>query len=126
MTYAVAASAVAVTTAPDSSVALIDRAHLTQMTLGDAALEREILSLFDRQSELLLERMRALPPAAVSTLAHTLKGSAKGVGAWNVARAAEAVELADGTLAEFRAAIERLGVEIGATRALIAEMLRTH
>jgi hypothetical protein len=62
----------------------------------------------------------------VSTLAHTLKGSARGVGAWNVARAAEAVELADGTLAEFRAAIERLGVEIGATRALIAEMLRTH
>jgi CRP-like cAMP-binding protein len=126
MTYAVAASAVAVATTPESSGALIDRAHLAQMTLGDAALEREILSLFERQSELLIERIRTLPPAAVSTLAHTLKGSAKGVGAWNVARAAEAVELADGTLAEFRAAIERLAVEIGATRALIADMLRTH
>lgn len=126
MTYAVAASAVTVATAPESSEALIDRAHLAQMTLGDANLEREILSLFARQSELLMERMQAMPPAAVSTLAHTLKGSAKGVGAWNVARAAEAVELADGTLAEFRAAIERLGVEIVATRALIAEMLRTH
>jgi HPt (histidine-containing phosphotransfer) domain-containing protein len=126
MTYAVAASAVTVAPAPESSEALIDRAHLAQMTLGDAALEREILSLFARQAELLMERMQAMPPAAVSTLAHTLKGSARGVGAWKVARAAEAVELADGTLAEFRAAIERLGTEIVATRALIADMLRTH
>ena len=126
MTYAVAASAVAVATTPESSGALIDRAHLAQMTLGDAALEREILSLFARQAELLMERMQAMPPAAVSTLAHTLKGSARGVGAWKVARAAEAVELADGTLAEFRAAIERLGTEIVATRTLIADMLRTH
>ena len=126
MTYAVAATAVAAATAPEPTDGLIDRAHLAQMTLGDTSLEREILALFERQAELLIDRMQTLPPPAVSTLAHTLKGSARGVGAWNVARAAEAVELADGTLAEFRAALERLAVEIGATRALIADLLRTH
>lgn len=126
MSYAAAASAVVVATPEPAGGAPIDRAHLAQMTLGDPNLEREILALFDRQAELLLERMRALPPQAVSTLAHTLKGSARGIGAWDVARAAEVVELSDGTLAEFGAALERLAVEIGATRALIRELLRTH
>ena len=125
MSHAIAVSAV-LAAAPEPSGAELDREHLSQMTLGDAKLEREILALFERQAELLLERMRTLPPPAVSTLAHTLKGSARGIGAWNVARAAEAVELADGTLAEFQAAIERLAVEIAATRAVIGELLRTH
>ncbi|MGE0566145.1 MAG: Hpt domain-containing protein [Pseudolabrys sp.] len=125
MSHAVAMSVV-VSAAPDASGELLDRDHLAQMTLGDTKLEREILALFERQAELLLERMRMLPPPAVSTLAHTLKGSARGIGAWNVARAAEAVELADGTLAEFQNAVDRLGVEIGATRAVIGEFLRTH
>lgn len=125
MAHAAAVSAITAAQ-PSTSGALIDRAHLAQMTLGDANLEREILNLFDRQAELLLGRMRSLPPAAVSTLAHTLKGSAKGIGAWNIARAAETVELADGTVAELSSALDRLSDEIGATRAMIREMLRTH
>ena len=40
-------------------VAVLDRDHLARMTFGDRSLEREVLHLFDRQSELLLERMRA-------------------------------------------------------------------
>ena len=56
-------------------VAVLDRDHLARMTFGDRSLEREVLQLFDRQSELLLERMRASEPAAIATLAHTLKGS---------------------------------------------------
>jgi hypothetical protein len=62
-------------------VAVLDRDHLARMTFGDRSLEREVLQLFDRQSELLLERMRASEPAGIATLAHTLKGSAVGIGA---------------------------------------------
>ena len=74
----------------------IDLVHLARMTLGDRSLEREVLQLFDRQSALLIARMRNAAPDGVATIAHTLKGSARGIGAWRVARAAEAVELAGG------------------------------
>jgi len=82
--------------APDERAdnAAIDRSHLSRMTFGDQSLEREVLQLFDRQAELLMERMSASEPAAIATLAHTLKGSASGIGAGRVARAAEATELA--------------------------------
>lgn len=120
------ATAVAVAPASEGAQAAIDRDHLAQMTLGDANLEREILQLFDRQSQLLLDRMYQVPPTAVSALAHTIKGSARGIGAWRVARTAEAVELADGTLAEFQAALNDLSKAIGATRSAIGELLRTH
>src|SRR5690349_5709477 len=71
----------------------IDLVHLARTTLGDRSLEREVLQLFDRQSTLLLARMRAAAPGGMVMLAHTLKGSARGIGAWRVARAAEALEL---------------------------------
>lgn len=74
----------------------IDLVHLARTTMGDRSLEREVLQLFDRQSTLLIARMRSAAPAGVATLAHTLKGSARGIGAWRVARAAEALELAAG------------------------------
>jgi HPt (histidine-containing phosphotransfer) domain-containing protein len=72
----------------------IDQVHLLKMTLGDRGLQREVLELFDRQIELLLDRMRHVEAAGIVTLAHTLKGSARGVGAWKVAHAAAAVETA--------------------------------
>ena len=52
-----------------------------------------MLQLFDRQSTLLIARMRSAAPDGVAMLAHTMKGSARGIGAWRVARAAEALEL---------------------------------
>jgi HPt (histidine-containing phosphotransfer) domain-containing protein len=103
----------------------IDRGHLAQMTFGDRSLERELLELFDRQAGILLARMRASDPAAVATLAHTLKGSARGIGAGQVARAAEAAEQAAGG-AGCLAAIERLAAAIEDARVLIAELLRAH
>ena len=72
---------------------VIDLDHLAHMTLGEADLEAEVLTLFDRQAAILLTRMRDAPPAAVAAFAHTLKGSARGVGAWRVAEAADAVEM---------------------------------
>jgi HPt (histidine-containing phosphotransfer) domain-containing protein len=108
------------------AAAVIDHAHLARMTFGDRSLEREVLQLFDRQAELLMERMRRSEPAAIATLAHTLKGSATGVGATQVARAAAAAEMAAGrsTTDECRPAIERLAQAVDEARAQIATLLR--
>src|SRR6185503_20072171 len=70
----------------------IDVSHLARMTLGDPSLQREVLQLYDRQAEMLLARMQQAAPAAAAAHAHTLKGSSSGIGAWKVARAAQAVE----------------------------------
>ena len=89
--------------------AAIDRGHLARMTFGDRSLEREVLELFDRQAVMLIERMRGGDPAAIASLAHTLKGSAAGIGAGAVARSADAAEIAaGGSPAECSLAIDRL------------------
>jgi len=105
----------------------IDRSHLSRMTFGDQSLEREVLQLFDRQAELLMERMTTSDPAAVATLAHTLKGSAAGIGASRVARAAAATELAASQAPrECGLAIAELARTVEETRAQIAGLLRPH
>jgi HPt (histidine-containing phosphotransfer) domain-containing protein len=71
----------------------IDLAHLARMTLGDAALERQVLGMFASQSTSLIEKLAALP-AEAGALAHTLKGSARAIGAFRVAECAEALEAA--------------------------------
>ena len=73
---------------------VIDETHLERMTLGDRRLEREVLELFVRQTTILLGRIVGADPALAAASAHTLKGSARGIGAWRVARAAELVESA--------------------------------
>jgi HPt (histidine-containing phosphotransfer) domain-containing protein len=71
----------------------IDLDHLKRMTLGDASLEREVLAMFSAQSAHLTGALKALP-AEAGELAHTLKGSARAVGAFAVADAADALESA--------------------------------
>jgi HPt (histidine-containing phosphotransfer) domain-containing protein len=105
----------------------IDLSHLARMTLGDRSLEREVLQLFDRQAAMLLTRMRQSCPAVVAACAHTLKGSSRGIGAWRVASAAEAVELAAATHgAELHGGLTSLGVTIDEARIVIADLLRAH
>jgi HPt (histidine-containing phosphotransfer) domain-containing protein len=76
------------------STATLDHTHLTRMTFGDPALAREVLNLFMRQTEALLAELADARPDMAASLAHRMKGSAKGVGAWSVAAAAEMVERA--------------------------------
>jgi HPt (histidine-containing phosphotransfer) domain-containing protein len=104
---------------------VIDAAHLRRMTLGEKSLENEVLQLFDRQADILMARMNDAPPEAIMVFAHTLKGSARGIGAWSVAAAAEAVEGAtDGTGPESLAeALDRLAGAIGDAQAAIARLL---
>jgi len=107
--------------------AAVDRAHLARMSFGDAALERELLGLFERQAALLLGRMREADAATLAALAHTLKGSASGIGVWGVAQAAAAVEQATSpaernlALDDLAAAIAHAQAEIGAMLASPAE-----
>ena len=77
--------------APDDGP--IDLEHLRRMTLGDAGLEREVLAMFAAQTVSLTGALAALPPEA-GALAHTLKGSARAIGAFAVADAAERLEAA--------------------------------
>jgi HPt (histidine-containing phosphotransfer) domain-containing protein len=98
----------------------IDREHLSRMTLGDRSLEREVLALFERQADLLLARVRA-DAAATSAVAHTLKGSARGIGAWPVAQAAEALENA--TPAARPQRLAALEAAVTETQAAIADLL---
>jgi HPt (histidine-containing phosphotransfer) domain-containing protein len=82
--------------APDDGP--IDIEHLRRMTLGDASLEQEVLAMFAAQSVRLIGAL-ATRPADACALAHTLKGSARAIGAFGVAEAAERLEAAiqDGT-----------------------------
>jgi len=102
--------------------AAIDRAELSRMTLGDRSLEREVLQLFERQAGLLLARMHEGEPAAVASLAHTLKGSAASIGASGVQMAAARVEQASAD--ERKAALDRLAAAIDEACAAIAVLLR--
>jgi HPt (histidine-containing phosphotransfer) domain-containing protein len=112
--------------APAFQAPAIDRAHLKQTTFGDRGLERELLQLFDRQAELLMARMRQGEAAVLAMLAHTLKGSALGIGATDVAQAAAATEAAAaGSPAQRDAALDGLAAAIDAARVEIAALLRT-
>lgn len=71
----------------------IDWAHLSRFTLNDAALEHEVLALFAMDAPRYLAKMTtARGRKEWIEAAHTLKGSARAVGAWNVADCAEAAE----------------------------------
>ena len=75
--------------APDDGP--IDIGHLERMTLGDAGLEREVLAMFSAQAVGLIAKLAALPADSRRAGAH-LKGSARAIGAFRVADAAESLE----------------------------------
>ncbi len=79
----------------------IDRAHLGRYSLGSLTLEREILGLFLAQLPLSIEQLRfAATDREWQIAAHTIKGSARAVGAWNVARLALEAEQTSGVADE--------------------------
>jgi HPt (histidine-containing phosphotransfer) domain-containing protein len=102
----------------------IDRTHLFKMTLGDHTLQEEVLRLFERQAGMLLERMSGADPAKVKALAHTLNGSARGIGAWRVAHAAQAVEVAPDLSSGREESLQSLRLAVDEAVAAIVELLR--
>ena len=75
----------------------IDHVHLCRYTLGCPELEREVLSLFAGQAPHTLAQLVAAESVEPwRSAAHTLKGSARSVGAWRVAEAATYAEALPG------------------------------
>jgi len=98
----------------------IDVAHLQRATLEDTALEREVLDLFLRQSGLLAAHMlEGAGGDRWREAAHTLKGSALGVGAFPLAALAAAAELTGPLPARLRLLAD-LQAELGRVQEAIA------
>ncbi|WP_394344580.1 Hpt domain-containing protein [Aliirhizobium smilacinae] len=77
----------------------IDLVHLANQTMGDKALEAEILQMFARQARGLVQEIAIAEAATVTALAHRLKGSANAVGAFKVSTAAGRLEAEPGDAA---------------------------
>lgn len=71
----------------------VDLVHLARQTGGDKALEEEVLHMFLRQANLLARDLSGKTTTeARRRLAHTLNGTARAVGAFEVAALAERIE----------------------------------
>jgi HPt (histidine-containing phosphotransfer) domain-containing protein len=81
---------------PNRTAHPFDLVHLSRQTMGDRELEHEVLALFERQANHIGVKLVTLEAGADhlvrADLAHKLKGSARAVGAFAVARAAENYE----------------------------------
>jgi HPt (histidine-containing phosphotransfer) domain-containing protein len=107
--------------APDDGPINLD--HLQRMTLGDAGLEREVLAMFSVQAASLIGALATLPPEA-GALAHTLKGSARAIGAFAVAAAAEDLEAAMRNGCDPSHALAELDEAVALARSAVEAMLR--
>lgn len=70
----------------------VDLVHLARQTMGDRDLEREVLCLFVQQALSARDRIADAGESERLNLAHGLKGSARGVGAFAVADCAAEIE----------------------------------
>lgn len=97
-------------------IQVLDLVHLSCQTFGDPELEREVLRLFvdqARQTGDALQHARSDDERL--RLCHLLKGSARGVGALEVAQAAHNGELdpaSDGAMANIAASVARVSVHV--------------
>lgn len=87
----------------------IDLAHLARQTMGDAALQREVLAMFVEQAGALCDEITAVTAqGARADLLHRLNGSARAIGAWQVAELAgrfERVQPTEEEIDALRAAV---------------------
>ena len=106
----------------------IDLEHLARYTGGEKSLNAEILRLFDGQVTGMVAELNGLLASRDSKrwreVAHTIKGAARGIGAFGMGEAAakaEPVDPANG--AEAKAAIQKLESEAQTVRAFIETYL---
>ena len=98
----------------------VDLVHLGRQTMGDRELEREVLALFVQQALSVRDRITDADSRERVVLAHGLKGSARGVGAFAVADCSAQIE----EKPDDNRAIKRLGVLIEEVREFIAAINR--
>jgi hypothetical protein len=99
----------------------LDLNHLHSQTFGDRKLQREVLKLFLRHSADQVQRLKEAPsPEERREIAHTLVGSARGVGAFSVAYIAAEIELSRGPIVGRLKALE---AAVGAAEGFITDFL---
>jgi HPt (histidine-containing phosphotransfer) domain-containing protein len=106
----------------------IDLEHLARYTGGEKTLNAEILKLFDAQVTDMVGQLNAVLDLRDAKrwreIAHTIKGAARGVGAFGMGEAAAAAEPIDPANAEkARAAIDNLQAEAQTVRGFIQSYL---
>ena len=78
---------------------VVDLTHLARYTGGDEAINAEVLRLFDTQTGEIVGRLQAILDArdakSWKEATHTLKGAARGIGAFKLADAAAFAEPID-------------------------------
>jgi len=102
----------------------IDTEHLSRQTGGDHDLERELLMLFSQQCVRLLRTIHgSADRQARVDAAHTLKGAARAIGAWQVADAADRIELGLAAMQSLNeTAFDALALAAAEARAAIARL----
>jgi HPt (histidine-containing phosphotransfer) domain-containing protein len=103
----------------------LDLEHLRRFTLGDRELELEVLHLFiDQAPRTIAELRKAETADAWRRAAHTLKGSARAVGAWRLATLAEQAERLghSGEVTEARAMLSEIDDATREANAYIAKL----
>ncbi len=103
-----------------SKVRPIDLVHLARQTMGDKAVEIEVLQMFARQARACLQDIASGEPTRVGAAAHRLKGAASSVGAFSVSHSAQAVEDNHGDAA----AMAALGVAVVDAENFILKLCR--
>ena len=107
----------------------IDLSHLARYTGGDRTLNAEVLKLFDNQVSQMVGQLLSILESRDSRkwreVTHTIKGAARGVGAFAMGEVAADAEPVDPGTQHDRAmeVIEALRVEGEAVQAFIADYL---
>jgi len=97
----------------------IDFEHLRTYTAGDQAVEQEVLNLFVHQVELWVRMLEdSGDEESWRDAAHSLKGSARGIGAWLVAELCDRAE----KLSQDASAAER-SIVLGDIKAAISDVI---
>lgn len=105
-----------------SPEAPIDLVQLATNTLGNRDLEVQVLHLFKSQSRMTMERLESETDTAIRMdLIHTLKGSARAIGAQRVATACESLEGTMQSAAD--APTERLVAAVDEANGYISDLL---
>jgi HPt (histidine-containing phosphotransfer) domain-containing protein len=84
----------------------VDFAYLERFTAGDAAVVEEVLGLFREQAAMWGPMLEADQPGWRDA-AHTVKGMARGIGAFALGDACEAAEAGSGSLGAVRLELDR-------------------
>ena len=110
------------------TLAPIDLEHLARYTGGEKSLNAEILRLFDGQVTDMVGQLNAVLAQRDAKrwreITHTIKGAARGVGAFGMGEAAAAAEPVDPANGEKAlAAIKQLEIQAATVRAFIQTYL---